>query len=48
MPGITFYLQPVQDLTIDSVVSRAQYQFVLQAATIAVAQRISCPSCWPS
>jgi multidrug efflux pump len=33
IPGITFYLQPVQDLTIDSVVSRAQYQFVLQAAT---------------
>ena len=33
--GITFYLQPVQDLTIDSVVSRAQYQFVLQAATSA-------------
>ncbi len=31
--GITFYLQPVQDLTIDSVISRAQYQFVLQAAT---------------
>jgi multidrug efflux pump len=31
--GITFYLQPVQDLTIDSVVSRAQYQFVLQAPT---------------
>jgi len=35
VPGITFYLQPVQDLTIDSVVSRAQYQFVLQAATTA-------------
>ncbi len=35
VPGITFYLQPVQDLTIDSVVSRAQYQFVLQAATAA-------------
>ncbi len=33
VPGITFYLQAVQDLTIDSVVSRAQYQFVLQAAT---------------
>jgi multidrug efflux pump len=33
IPGITFYLQPVQDLTTDSVVSRAQYQFVLQAAT---------------
>ena len=35
VPGITFYLQPVQDLTIDSVVSRAQYQFVLQSATLA-------------
>ena len=35
VPGITFYLQPVQDLTIDSMVSRAQYQFVLQAATTA-------------
>ncbi len=35
VPGITFYLQPVQDLTIDSMVSRAQYQFVLQAATSA-------------
>jgi multidrug efflux pump len=30
---MTFYLQAVQDLTTDSVVSRAQYQFVLQAAT---------------
>ena len=38
VPGITFYLQPVQDLTIDSVVSRAQYQFVLQAATSASLQ----------
>jgi multidrug efflux pump len=35
VPGITFYLQPVQDLTTDSVVSRAQYQFILQAATSA-------------
>ncbi len=35
VPGITFYLQPVQDLTIDSTVSRAQYQFVLQAASTA-------------
>ncbi len=33
VPGITFFLQPVQDLTTDSVISRAQYQFVLQAAT---------------
>jgi len=39
VPGITFYLQPVQDLTIDSVVSRAQYQFVLQAATSASLQQ---------
>ena len=45
VPGITFYLQPVQDLTTDSVVSRAQYQFVLQAATKA-RRTISCPSCW--
>ena len=36
VPGITFYLQPVQDLTIDSVISRAQYQFVLQAANSAI------------
>ena len=27
--GITLYLQPVQDLTIDTTVSRTQYQFVL-------------------
>ena len=33
VPGISLYLQPVQDLTIDSTVSRAQYQFVLQSAT---------------
>ncbi|MBV9551028.1 MAG: efflux RND transporter permease subunit [Alphaproteobacteria bacterium] len=32
VPGITFFLQPVQDLSTDSVVSRAQYNFVLQAA----------------
>jgi multidrug efflux pump len=31
--GISLYLQPVQDLTIDSTVSRAQYQFVLEAAS---------------
>jgi multidrug efflux pump len=30
VPGISLYLQPVQDLTIDSTVSRAQYQFVLE------------------
>jgi multidrug efflux pump len=32
VPGITLYLQPVQDLTIDTTVSRTQYQFVLEDA----------------
>ncbi|MBS0387825.1 MAG: MdtB/MuxB family multidrug efflux RND transporter permease subunit [Proteobacteria bacterium] len=32
VPGITLYLQPVQDLTLDATVSRTQYQFTLQAA----------------
>nr|WP_113867878.1 MdtB/MuxB family multidrug efflux RND transporter permease subunit [Brenneria salicis]NMN90940.1 multidrug efflux pump [Brenneria salicis ATCC 15712 = DSM 30166]RBP60528.1 multidrug efflux pump [Brenneria salicis ATCC 15712 = DSM 30166]RLM30141.1 multidrug transporter subunit MdtB [Brenneria salicis ATCC 15712 = DSM 30166] len=31
LPGIQLYLQPVQDLTIDTQVSRTQYQFTLQA-----------------
>jgi multidrug efflux pump len=35
VPGITLYLQPVQDLTIDSTISRAQYQFVLESASTA-------------
>ena len=35
VPGIALYLQPVQDLTIDSTVSRAQYQFVLEDASSA-------------
>jgi multidrug efflux pump len=30
--GISLYLQPVQDLTIDTAVSRTQYQFMLQDA----------------
>jgi multidrug efflux pump len=33
MSGISLYLQPVQDLTVESTVGRAQYMFVLQAAT---------------
>ncbi len=28
--GVTLYLQPVQDLTIDAAISRTQYQFVLE------------------
>ena len=28
--GVTLYLQPVQDLTIDAALSRTQYQFVLE------------------
>jgi multidrug efflux pump len=31
--GISLFLQPVQDLTVESTVGRAQYMFVLQAAT---------------
>ncbi|MDR3528799.1 MAG: efflux RND transporter permease subunit, partial [Rhizomicrobium sp.] len=34
--GVSLYLQPVQDLTIDATVSRAQYQFVLEDASTAV------------
>ena len=32
VPGITAYMQPVQDLTIEDRVSRTQYQFVLESA----------------
>ncbi len=32
VPGITLYMQPVQDLTIDATVSRGQYQFSLEGA----------------
>src|SRR3984893_5245072 len=30
LPGIRLYLQPVQDLTVESSISRTQYQLVLQ------------------
>ena len=36
IPGVTLFLQPLQDLTLDSTVSRTQYQFTLQAADSAV------------
>ena len=32
LAGITIYMQPVQDLTIEGTVSRTQYQFILQDA----------------
>jgi multidrug efflux pump len=32
VPGISLYMQPVQDLSIDTTVSRTQYQFVLEDA----------------
>jgi multidrug efflux pump len=32
VPGVSLYMQPVQDLTIDTTVSRTQYQFVLEDA----------------
>jgi multidrug efflux pump len=31
--GMTLYLQPVQDLTVDSLVGRGQYQFILESAS---------------
>ncbi|WP_338510728.1 MdtB/MuxB family multidrug efflux RND transporter permease subunit [Erwinia aphidicola] len=34
LPGINLYLQPVQDLTIDTQASRTQYQFSLQAGSL--------------
>jgi multidrug efflux pump len=33
--GVTLYMQPVQDLTIDSTINRAQYHFVLEDANSA-------------
>lgn len=32
VPGVTLYMQPVQDLTIDTTVSSTQYQFILEDA----------------
>ena len=34
VPGITLFMQPVQDITIDTTVSRTQYQFVLQSTAM--------------
>ncbi len=32
VPGITLYMQPAQDLTLDNTVSRTQYNFTLESA----------------
>jgi multidrug efflux pump len=34
VPGIALYMQPVEDLTIDSSLSRTQYRFVLEDANL--------------
>ncbi|POY65918.1 multidrug transporter subunit MdtB [Pantoea sp. PSNIH3] len=34
LPGVTLWLQPVQDLTIDTQLSRTQYQFTLQTGSL--------------
>ncbi|WP_034943036.1 MdtB/MuxB family multidrug efflux RND transporter permease subunit [Erwinia oleae] len=34
VPGVSLYLQPVQDLTIDTQLSRTQYQFTLQTSSL--------------
>jgi multidrug efflux pump len=36
--GVSLYLQPVQDLTVDSSISRTQYQFVLENPNLAALQ----------
>jgi multidrug efflux pump len=36
VPGITLYMQPAQDLTLDDTVSRTQYQFTLEDADASV------------
>jgi multidrug efflux pump len=33
--GVTLYMQPVQDLTLDTTISRTQYQFTLESADAA-------------
>jgi multidrug efflux pump len=35
LTGVTLYMQPVQDLTIEGTVSRTQYQFILRSAAAA-------------
>jgi multidrug efflux pump len=32
VPGVTLFMQPVQDLTLDNTVSRTQYQFTMESA----------------
>ncbi|WP_445374977.1 MdtB/MuxB family multidrug efflux RND transporter permease subunit [Photorhabdus tasmaniensis] len=34
IPGVKLYLQPMQDLTIDTQVTRTQYQFTVQATSL--------------
>ncbi len=34
IPGVALYMQPVQDLTIDTQASRTQYQFTLQTTSL--------------
>jgi len=36
IPGVQLYMQPVQDLTIDSTLSKAAYHFVLENANVAL------------
>ncbi len=45
VPGVSLYLQPVQDLTIDAAISRTQYQFVLENPNLSAVQRVGCRNC---
>lgn len=38
VPGVSLYLQPVQDLTVDSQVAKTQYQFTLEGTDPALLQ----------
>ena len=40
VPGVSLYLQPVQDLTLDASVSRTQYQFVLENPNLSAFDRV--------
>ena len=35
VPGVSLYMQPVQDLTLDNTISRTQYQFTLESSDAA-------------
>jgi multidrug efflux pump len=45
--GITLFMQPVQDLTVEDRVSRTQFQYTLEDPN-ADELNVWAPRCWPS